>query len=160
MIFDRVTAAEVEDENGVYRPLVKDRLYRVAANSFLANLLGVISAKSHGLLKVAIRDEKGAVVHDFSKLVVGGGKPGSELKEWVALAEYLSSFPESTGSGLPSILERYKGPEGRILVQPSWNPVALVAGGGWLTWGAVAVLVVLLLAVALVIRSIVRRFAK
>ena len=58
MIFDRVTAAEVEDEDGVYRPLVKDKLYRVVVNSYLANLLGIISKKSHGILKVAVRDER------------------------------------------------------------------------------------------------------
>lgn len=157
MIFDRVTAAEVEESDGTYRPLQDGKLYRVVVNSFVANLLGVVSEKSHGILKVAIRDEKGNVVKDFNKLVVGGGKPGYELKEWVALAEYLSSFPGRDGSGLPAIPSRYRGPEGRIAVQPSWNPVSLVAGGGWLTWGAAAALIVLLLAIGLGLRFLIRR---
>lgn len=160
MIFDRVTAADIEDADGVYRPLVKDKLYRVVVNSFLANLLGVISAKSHGILKVAIRDEQGNVVKDVNTLVVGGGKPGYELKEWVALAEYLASFPDRDGNGLPEIPERYKGPEGRIAVQPSWNPVALVAGGGWLTWGAVILLLVVLALAVLIVRTVVRRIGR
>jgi 2',3'-cyclic-nucleotide 2'-phosphodiesterase (5'-nucleotidase family) len=156
MIFDRVTEAKVEEADGTFRPLEKGKLYRVVFNSFVVNLLGVVSEKSHGLLKVAIRDGKGNVLKDFGPLVVDGGRPGYELKEWVALAGYLASFPRGA-SGLPAIPERYRGPEGRIVSLPSWNPISLVAGGGWLTWGAVFLLLVVLLALAATVRFLVRR---
>ena len=63
------------------------------------------------------------------------------LREWVALAQYLSSFPERDGR--PMVPERYRDPEGRIVVAASWNPVDLVSGGNWITWSAAFLVVCL-----------------
>jgi len=75
---------------------------------------------------------------------------GEPLREWVALAEYLASFPER--DGIPTIPERYARPEGRIVAEASWNPVALLAGGNWLTWSAAALFVVAVLVILLLTR--------
>lgn len=138
VIFDRVISVNVLDENGDYKPLEEGRLYRIVINSFTAELLNKISEKSHGILRVQLRDEKGSLVKDIKTLMVhAGGQSGiGAVKEWMALADYLTSFPDSDGDGIPNVPERYRGAEGRIVMMASWNPVDLVSGGGWITWGA------------------------
>jgi hypothetical protein len=80
---------------------------------------------------------------------------GEPLREWVALAEYLSSFPER--NGIATIPERYAKPEARIVAEASWNPVALLAGGNWLTITAAVLIVIAVFVVLLLTRLIVAR---
>ena len=79
--------------------------------------------------------------------------PGvQELKEWIALAGYLRSFPADPASGLPVIPARYQGPSGRFGPEPSYNPIALLsspnrfgirAGGGVIVLTGVTFLLIL-----------------
>jgi hypothetical protein len=71
-------------------------------------------------------------------------KPGTqELKEWVALATYMKSFPDTDENGVPNIPDQYRRPEGRITSAPSWNPVRLIAGGNRITYGVLAAAILL-----------------
>ena len=151
MIFDRVTSVEVEGRDKRFRPLENGRLYSVAINSYLASFIDLIGRKSHGILSITPRDEAGNPVTEADKSRLTVMRNGEPLREWVALAEYLASFPER--DGIPTIPERYARPEGRIVAEASWNPVALLAGGNWLTWSAAALFVVAVLAVLLMTRS-------
>lgn len=153
MFLDRVTSVELQGDDGVFVPIRMDGLYRVAVNSYVANLVDLISTKSHGLLKVVFRDATGAVSADPDRFTVMDGREA--LREWVALARYLSSFPAM--DGIPVVPERYRAPEGRIVVAASWNPVALVSGGNWLTWSAVALAVATLFLAALSVSAAMRR---
>jgi hypothetical protein len=55
------------------------------------------------------------------------GIPGrQEIKEWIALAEYLQSFSPSSPGSAPAIPGRYMASAGRFFPQPSLNPVDLV----------------------------------
>ena len=38
-----------------------------------------------------------------------------EYKLWQALEAYVTSFPDTTGDGLPDLPDTYLGPEGRIV---------------------------------------------
>jgi hypothetical protein len=49
-----------------------------------------------------------------------------ELKEWVCLIEYVKSFLERDGEGRSDIPEKNSGKLGRIMREPSWNPIALL----------------------------------
>jgi len=158
MIFDRVTAIELEDPDGVYRPVQNGHLYRVVVNSYLASLVELIGEKSHGILTVSFRDEEGHPVKDPDTLVVKNGT--EEVKEWVALAGYLASFPARGGNSLPSVPDRYRGAEKRMLAEASWNPVDLLAGGNWITWTTFGLLAVVLLLLVITGRYLVRRFSK
>lgn len=155
MIFDRVTSVEVEERDKRFRPVESERLYSVAINSYLASLIDLVGKKSHGILKITPRDEAGNPVNakDEAKLTVT--RNGEPLREWVALAEYLSSFPEK--DGIATVPERYACPEGRIIAEASWNPVALVAGGNWLTIAATALFVAAVMVVLLLVRRVVAR---
>ena len=58
-----------------------------------------------------------------------------ELKEWVALAADMKTFPNTGRNGIPNIPNRYRHPEGRLAAAPSWNPFQLIAGGNYITYG-------------------------
>ena len=159
VIFDRVTSVKVLDENGEYSLLDPGRLYRVVINSFTAELLSKIGEKSHGILSVQLRDETGSPVKDLRTLMIRAkGQSGSGgIKEWVALADYLASFPDADGDGIPNVPGRYRGSEGRIVTKASWNPLDLVTGGGWVTWGVVFLFLVFFTVIIFAVRAIVKK---
>jgi 2',3'-cyclic-nucleotide 2'-phosphodiesterase (5'-nucleotidase family) len=159
VIFDRVISAKVLDENGAYEPLDEGRLYRIVINSFTAELLSKISEKSHGILSVQLRDETGSPVKDMKTLMIHAkGQSGiGGVKEWVALADYLTSFPDADGDGIPNVPARYRGSEGRIVTKASLNPLDLVTGGGWVTWGVVFLFLVFLTVVIFTVWAIVNK---
>jgi 5'-nucleotidase len=89
-------------------------------------------------------------------------RPGIQpLKEWVALADELKSFPDADGDGVPDTPRRYAAPEGRYASVPSWSPISLLAGAGLLTFGLLVVVVLIVaLAVVLIRRGVRRRRRK
>ena len=155
MIFDRVTSVEVEGVDRYFLPVESKRLYSVAINSYLASMIDLIGKKSHGILSITPRDEAGNPVTEADKHRLTVMRNGEPLREWVALAEYLSSFPER--NGIPTIPERYAKPEGRIVAEASWNPIDLVAGGNWLTSTASALVIGVMTVVLLLIRRIIAK---
>ena len=72
-----------------------------------------------------------------------------ELKEWVALMDYVREFPDKDGDGFPEIPEKYRGKLGRIVREPSWNPVLLLSRATYVTWIVFGVIMGLILAVGL-----------
>jgi 5'-nucleotidase/UDP-sugar diphosphatase len=164
MIFDRVTDIWMGDEESGYEPLdysdSNKRLYRIAANFFNATFLKVIGGFTMNILNIVPKDREGNPVTDLKEVRVDMDKkkPGiQELKEWIGLMEYVKSFKDIDGDGIPDVPKKYKGKLGRIVKKASWNPVSLLWRGTWITWTAFAVFMVLLLIFAVVIRIIVRR---
>lgn len=164
VIFDRVTDIWIGDEERGYEPLdysgSNRQLYRTAANLFNATFLKIIGGFTMNILNIVPKDREGNPVADLKKARVDMDKkrPGiQELKEWIGLMEYVKSFEDADGDGVPDIPQRYNGKLGRIVQAASWNPVSLLWRGTWLTWTAFAVFVLLLLLFAFVIRVIVRR---
>ena len=52
--------------------------------------------------------------------------PGiQELKEWEGVLQYVQSFPDTNGNGIPDVPAKYSGKLGRIVEKPSCNPVHL-----------------------------------
>jgi hypothetical protein len=153
MIFDRVTSIEIEGADNRFRPVEKERLYSVALNSYLANLIHLVSEKSFGILTITPRDESGNPVSENDKNRLTVMRNGEPLREWVALAEYLSSFPKK--DGIATVPERYAKPAGRIIAETAWNPIALLAGGNWLTITAATLFVAAMLVVLLLVRWVV-----
>jgi len=85
-------------------------------------------------------------------------KPGTqELKQWVALMDYVRSFPDKDGDGIPDIPEKYRGKLGRITKEPSWNPVSLLSRGATVTWIAFGAIVIILLIVGSAIYLVLRK---
>ncbi len=157
--FDRVTTVTVRNSHGVYEPLLPEKLYRICMNFYTAQMVDYVRNASHGLLSVTPRDRQGRPVIDTKEGIVDADAltPGiQEIKEWVALADYLKGFPDTNGNGIPEIPERYRGPEGRFQAVSSWNPLNLVAGGNAITWGAVGMGLAAIVFAFIVIRAVFR----
>jgi hypothetical protein len=161
IFFDRVTEVLVQDEKGEYKPLDPQKLYRVCANLYSAEMFNYVTKVTHGLLTIKPKDKNGHVLPDLQQAIIYADKrspKASELKEWTALIQYMSSFKSE--KGIPSIPEKYMKPEGRYLAEPSWNPVKLIAGGNVITWGALILGITLLCIVILIIRHIIRKMRR
>jgi 5'-nucleotidase/UDP-sugar diphosphatase len=161
--FDRVTSVMVQEADGGYKPLDKEKLYRVCANIYTAEMIDYVSSASHGLLNVQPKDKNGRPLVDLESAIIHVDKKSSrpaELKEWLALAEYMQSFKDTNGNRLSEIPVKYSKPEGRYERQPSWNPVQLISGGNVVTYGVLALALVLLCLVVLVIRFVVKRIRR
>jgi len=164
LIFERVRDVSILQPDGTYAPLEPDRLYRICINYYTGMMVDYISRASHGILKVQAKDRNGRILADIREAMVDGdrSRPGIQpLKEWVALADELKSFPDADGDGVPDIPRRYAAPEGRYASVPSWSPISLLAGAGLLTFGLLAVVVLIVaLAVVLIRRGVRRRRRK
>lgn len=130
--FDRVTAIEIGSEEEGYRPLEYSRsnrrLYRVAANIYNATFLKNVGRFTYSLLEIVPKDKNGKPVEKLSAALVDGDPslPGiQELKEWEGVLQYVQSFPDTNGNGIPDFPAKYSGKLGRIVEKPSCNPVHL-----------------------------------
>ena len=156
---DRVTSISIQDETGEFQPIDPKKLYRICSNIYTAEMICYISDSTYGLLRVEPKDKKGKKLPNLESAIVYADKNSpkpKQLKEWVALAEYMRSFTD-TGKSVPNIPDRYKGPEGRYTAQPSLNPAALIAGGNFITYGALFFGIIILALFVFLIRLIVRK---
>jgi 5'-nucleotidase len=158
VIFDRVTDIRMGSEEEGYKPLDYSRsnrtLYRVAANIYNGTFINFVGGFTYGILKIAPKDRNGSPIvtqsskgNPFDLLLplrvdTDREKPGiQELKEWVCLMEYVKSFPDKDGDGRHDIPEKYSAKLGRMMREPSWNPISLLSRGIYLTWVAFGVVV-------------------
>ncbi len=174
VIFDRVTDILMGSDEEGYKPLdyseSNKTLYRVAANLYNVTFLKFVGRFTYGILEIIPKDRHGNPIaakslkgHPFALLLplrvdTDKEKPGiQELKEWAVLLEYVKSFASKNDDGIPDIPEKYSGKLGRIVREPSWNPVALLSRGTYLTGIAFGMVVGLFLIVAVgIYLSIVR----
>jgi 5'-nucleotidase len=146
--------------DGSYAPLESDRLYRICTNYYTGLMVDYISRASHGILTMRAKDRAGRLLSDLKEAIVDGdpAQPGVQpIKEWIALAEALKSFPDRDGDGIPDIPLRYARPEGRFASVPSWNPVSLLAGAGLLTFGPLAMIILIIVLAIILVRRRIRR---
>ncbi len=134
VIFDRVTNIEIGSDEEGYKNFdysqSNKRLYRVAANIYNAAFLKVIGDYTYHFLTIIPKDKKGRSVKNLADMRVDADKSQrgiQELKEWRGVIEYVRSFPDVNGDGLPDLPEKYKAGLGRIAIQASWNPDALTS---------------------------------
>lgn len=166
VIFDRVTDIWVGSEEEGYQPLDYSKsnknLYRVAANIYNGTFLNFVGRFTYGILDIAPKDRNGNPVvlkaptgNPFDLLLslrvdVDKEKPGiQEIKQWVAVMEYVKNFPDKDGDRIPEIPEKYRGNLSRIIREPSWNPVSLLSRGTYVTWIAFVVVIGLIFTLGL-----------
>jgi len=163
MIFDRVTHIEIGDEEAGFVPLDYDqsnkKLYRVAANIYNATFLKMVGKFTYSLLDIVPKDKKGAPIEKLSAALIDGNKdkPGvQEIKQWQGVIEYIQSFPDTDGNGIPDIPKKYQGKLGRIVEKPSLNPVNLVSRATTPTLIALAglgIFVLLIIAIVVIVKK-------
>lgn len=147
-LFNRTTDASLLLAEGSRVPIEDRQLYRVVTNLYLSQMLGLVTERSFGLLRIEPKDAQGNPITDYEARILR--RPdGSELKEWYALAQYLSSFPEE--DGVPQVPNRYERPEGRKIRSESRSPVALFRQPRWTTVLLLVVITAVIVAAGLLI---------
>ena len=146
MFFNRVT--DVELAGGV--ELQDDQLYRVVTGMYSAQMLGTVKSKSMGLLSLEPKMADGTPVTNFEDCILYD-KNGNEIKDWYALASYLSSF------GKDGVPEHYRFADGRKQVSHSLNPIQLVKNLNWISFVALAAILLLAVVVFCVVRAVTGR---
>ena len=170
MPFDRVTEISIEDENREYRPLdysaSNKQLYKVSSNIYNATFIKIIGGFTHNILKMTPKDREGNPISDLAETLVDADEeaPGlQELKDWKVLMEYVRSFKDRDGDGVPEIPERYRDTEGRMVRDPSLSPYDLLSGGNYITriaFGAFIIVLALLVLIIYVGLRITKRIIK
>jgi len=163
MLFDRVTNILIENDKGDFDPLdysnANSKRYKAVTNIYNATFLKVIGGFTSGILTIVPKDKAGNPIEDLTKARVDGDtqRPGiQEIKDWTALMDYVRTFGDSNGNGIPDIPEKYRSLEGRQTIDSSINPVKLLAGGNYLTWIAAALIMAAILFTALLVYIPVR----
>ncbi len=167
MIFDRVTDIRLGNEEKGYTPLdyspSNKRLLRVVADIYNATFLKVVGDFTFHILDIVPKNSQGRPVEDLKTMRVDADKqrPGiQELKEWKAVMEYVRSFKDTDGDGIPNIPEKYRSKLGRNVIEASLNPYKLLKRGTYVTWstlGALLLILLLLFAIGWFIRRKIRR---
>ncbi|TDA21599.1 bifunctional metallophosphatase/5'-nucleotidase [Extibacter muris] len=163
MMLNRVTEAALYDDlapsnEKKAQELKDDRLYRVVAGLYSAQMLGAVEDTSKGLLKITPKDKDGVEIKDFEQHIIHD-KNGAELKEWYALARYLESFDKS-GEGISQIPQSYGRPEGRKEEVDSKNIIELVKQPNKFAFIVYGAAICLILIIVLVVRFIIKRRKK
>ena len=151
MIFNKVDYAKFRSEDGTLSDIEDDKLYFVVAGMYMGQMLGSVEETSMGILSVTPRDEQGNPI-STDKLVnyVVRDKQGNPLKEWYAIADYLSNMNGKMDS-------RYATTDGRKVVYKSLNPVKLLRSANIFTYVVLIVLLVIIAVIVSIVRAIVRR---
>lgn len=167
VIFDRVTNIWLGSEEEGYIPLdyseSNKNLYRIATNIYNAAFLKIVGKYTYQILNIVPKDRHGVPVADLTAFRVDADKNQAgiqELKEWIGVMEYIKSFPDTNGDGLPDVPEKYRGKLGRIVMEASLNPVSLLSRGTLVTRAAFSAVVVLLIIFALMVIFIRKRVTR
>lgn len=157
MILNRVTEVMLDD--GVSsEELDNDKLYRVVAGLYSAQMLSSVEDASMGLLKITPKDKDGNPVKDFEEHIIYD-RNGAEVKEWYALASYLDSFDENE-SGISEIPDRYEKAEGRKVDTDSKNIMELLKSPNKFFFIICGIVLLVTAILVLLVRWIVRWYTK
>ena len=162
MMLNRVTDVALYDDlsggEKKAQELEDDRLYRVVAGLYSAQMLGAVEDTSKGLLKITPKDKDGNEIKDFEKHIIHDSN-GAELKEWYALASYLESFDKNE-EGISQIPASYEKAEGRKTEVDSKNIVELIKQPNKFAFIVYGVIILIILLIVLIVRFIIKRRKK
>lgn len=151
LIFNKVTDVSLQKPDGTVEIIDDNRLYRVVAGLYSAQMLSVVGEKSFGLLSIVPKTREGDPITHWEDHIIRDKRNNNEVKEWWALAQYLQSFEKE--KGIPQISFYYNENQGRkivnndthigaLLSKPNGIALAIYSGG----------MIILLLALFLVLK--------
>ncbi len=150
MMLNRVTEAHLQKPDGTKEKINDKKLYRVVSGLYNAQMLSTVGAKSFGLLSVTPKTRDGKPIKNFDSHIIYSKSGGhtTELKEWLATAIYLQSFPKA--DGVPQIPYYYNTLQGRKIIDNT-NSLSAILGNP----NSIAVrLYLVVLAVVIVITAV------
>ena len=156
MIFNRVTDAHLIKADGSVEELKQNKLYRVVTGLYNAQMLSVVGEKSFGLLSIVPKDKKGRTITDFEKQIIydNSNPAKNEVKEWLAIAQYLKSFPEV--NGISRVPDYYSKPQGRKILDNDKSLEAILGSPNKVALKIYLILFIVVVIFAVIIYFIVR----
>lgn len=150
MLLNKTYDVALVTPTGEEKKIENDKLYRVVADLYSAQMLGMVNSMSYGLLSIAPKDAQGNVITDYEQHIIHR-EDGSELKEWYALASYIDSF---SGSRVP--VEKYGDAEGRKIQENSLNPFKILNQTNKFFWMITAAVALVLSVIVLIVVLLVK----
>ncbi len=159
MILNKTTQAYIIDSAGNRIELEDDKLYRVVTDFYSSQMLGGVTDMSFGLLSLVPKYADGTPIERFEDAVIM--VDGKELKAWNAIAQYMMSFEDTDGDGIPNVPAVYATTEGRKVVEDSTDFKDLISNPNkffFMIVGIVVVVIALLVFLYLGFRKISRKY--
>ncbi len=150
IILNKTYDVELVTSTGEVKEIENDKLYRVVADLYSAQMLGMVNSMSYGLLSLVPKDAEGNVIADYEQHIIHR-QDGSELKEWYALASYIDSFGNNK---VP--VKKYGDVQGRKVQENSLNPFKLLKQTNKFFWMITAAVVLVLAIVTLLVVLLVK----
>lgn len=159
-IFNKVTDAVIIKPDGTLDKIDDNKLYRVVANLYSGQMLSVVGEKSKGILSIIPKTKKGNAVTDFEAQIIYDKSNGkaNELKEWLAVAEYLKSFDKI--NGISQIPQYYSKPQGRKIIDNNSSIMALISKPNNITLTVFGLLLIILVLIIFSATFIIKRKKK
>lgn len=156
-IFNKVTDAAIKKSDGTLEKIDDNKLYRVVANLYSGQMLSVVGEKSKGILSIVPKTKEGKAVTDFEAQIIYDKSNGkaNELKEWLAVAEYLKSFDKI--NGISQVPQYYSKPQGRKIIDNNSSIFALISKPNNITLTVFGILLLILVIIILAVLFIIKR---
>lgn len=168
LIFNKVTDCALVRPQQLTDPITEDnlekieddKLYRVVAGLYSAQMLSVVGEKSFGLLKLEPKTKEGQPVTDFEEQIIYStdGNSKTELKEWAAVVSYLQSFEPV--DGVPTVPSYYNEFQGRKVVDDNKNILARLSHPNLIALAVYGIVLLLTAVLILLVRMIIRRIRR
>lgn len=168
LIFNKVTDSYLQRNRGtlwnnnddIMELIDNDRLYRIVAGLYSAQMLSVVGEKTYGLLKLVPKTKDGTPVTDFEDQIIYDSRFGDnrEVKEWYAVVSYLQSFPEK--NGIPTIPDYYYETHARKHVDNDKNISAILAKPNWIALTVYCIILVLIIVLIVVVIVVVKKIRR
>lgn len=154
MILNKTTDVFLVNNQEERVELEDDKLYLVVTDFYTSQMLGGVTDLSMGLLSIVPKFEDGTPIENYEDAILMKGD--QELKAWVAIADYMSSFEDTDGDGIGNVPAKYGTLEGRKVVEDSKNIVELVKNPNKFFFMILGIVLLLLAIVAVVVIAIVK----
>lgn len=153
-IFNKVTEVSLQDPDGIKEEIDDNKLYRVVAGLYSAQMLPYVNEKSFGLLSVIPKTKEGTPVTNFEDQIIymNGDQ---EVKEWYAIAKYLQSFDKT--DGVPQVPVYYEQIKNRKIVENNSNLFAILKNPNRIILTAYAITLTIVGIITLIITLLVKR---
>ena len=141
--------------------LENDKLYLVVTDFYSSQMLGGVTDLSMGLLSIVPKFADGTPIENYEDAILMKGD--QELKAWVAIADYMSSFEDTDGDGVGNVPAKYGTLEGRKVVEDSKNIIDLVKNPNkffFMIIGVVLLLLAIIAAIVVLIVKVVKKIKK
>ena len=115
LIFNKVSRIEIVGQDGRLETIEDEKLYRVVAGLYTGQMLSIVKDQSFGLLSITPRDKNGVEIVNFDDHIIYD--EDREVKEWYAVADYISSFEKE--DGVSKIPQKYSKVDNRKNIDKS-----------------------------------------